>query len=80
MPLLGLTIKAVSTSVPRKKDGVKGYQNVARTDLGSASSSSSGSEIQTEVDEREKPRRMKISKANKGKMPRNKGGSTRAQG
>ncbi|KAI3455686.1 hypothetical protein Pfo_012349 [Paulownia fortunei] len=78
-----LMIKAVATleitSVPRKNEGVKGYRNVLRMDIDSLRSNSSdlepqsSSEDSTEVDEREKLRRMRISKANKGNTPWNKG-------
>ncbi|KAL8466449.1 hypothetical protein ACS0TY_035512 [Phlomoides rotata] len=66
------------TSVPCKNDGVKGYRNVLMMDVDSKSNSSgiqpqSSSEDSTEVDEREKLRRMRISKANKGNRPWNKG-------
>ncbi|PIN21247.1 hypothetical protein CDL12_06037 [Handroanthus impetiginosus] len=79
----GLTVKAVATletaSVTHKNEGVKGYQNVLRADVDSLRSSSSAlepqssSEDSTEVKEREKLRRMRISKANKGCTPWNKG-------
>ncbi|KAL7100329.1 hypothetical protein ACP275_09G139900 [Erythranthe tilingii] len=79
-----VTIKAVATleitSVPRK-ERVKGYTNVLRMDIGSASSSSSSLETpqsssedeSAELDEREKLRRMRISNANRGNTPWNKG-------
>ncbi|KAG8388450.1 hypothetical protein BUALT_Bualt02G0127100 [Buddleja alternifolia] len=80
----GLIIKAVATleltSVSSKKEGVKnGYQNMLRMDIDSVRSNGSETELQsssedsTEADEREKLRRMRISKANKGNTPWNKG-------
>ncbi|CAA0821182.1 Unknown protein [Striga hermonthica] len=78
-----LTIEAVATleitSVPRDNGGVKVYQNALRMDLDSVRSISSDSKAEssndgsTEMDEREKMRREKISKANKGNVPWNKG-------
>ncbi|KAL2555056.1 hypothetical protein Fot_08675 [Forsythia ovata] len=76
-------IKAVatleSTCVTRKSEELKEYQNTWGMDIDSRSSNSSMNEPQsssedpTEVDEREKLRRMRISKANKGNTPWNKG-------
>ncbi|KAL2462399.1 hypothetical protein Fot_53636 [Forsythia ovata] len=75
----GVMIKAVatleSTSTTRKND----YQNALRMDVDSRSSNGfmvgrqSSSENSTEVDERETLRRLRISKANKGNRPWNKG-------
>lgn len=76
-------IKSVATlesaCVIRKREHVKEYQTTWGTDIESRSSNSamdepqSSSEDPTEVDEREKLRRMRISKANKGNTPWNKG-------
>ncbi|KAG8380225.1 hypothetical protein BUALT_Bualt07G0171200 [Buddleja alternifolia] len=78
-----LMINAVATlettSVTHKNEGVKGSENVSRMDVDSVRSNSPDSEPQSssedsmEVDEREKLRRMRISKANKGNTPWNKG-------
>ncbi|XP_047957991.1 uncharacterized protein LOC125203642 [Salvia hispanica] len=79
-----LMIKAVGTleivSVPCKSGGVKRLQNALMMDVDSVRSSSteieaaqSSSEDSTDVDERERLRRMRISKANKGNTPWNKG-------
>ncbi|XP_047960321.1 uncharacterized protein LOC125205437 [Salvia hispanica] len=79
-----LTIKAVGTleiaSVTCKSGGVKRLQNVLMMDVDSVRSNSteieppqSSSEDSTDVDERERLRRMRISKANKGNTPWNKG-------
>ncbi|KAL2539067.1 hypothetical protein Adt_00045 [Abeliophyllum distichum] len=75
----GVMIKAVatleSTSTTRKND----YQNALRMDVDSRSSNGfmvgrqSSSENSTEVDERETLRRLRISQANKGNRPWNKG-------
>ncbi|CAA0829502.1 Unknown protein [Striga hermonthica] len=77
-----LRIKAFATlettSVP-KNNGAKGCQSVLRMDMDSVGSNSSDSQMEsssedsTELDERERLRRMKISEANKGKTPWNKG-------
>ncbi|KAK4427456.1 hypothetical protein Salat_1514500 [Sesamum alatum] len=79
----GLMIKSVATlefpGVTGKSGGVRGYQNVLRMDVDSVKpncpdfESQSSSEDSVEVDEREKLRRMRISKANKGNTPWNKG-------
>lgn len=80
----GLMIKAVGTleiaSVPCKSGGVKRLQNVLMMDVDSVRSNStdfeppkSSSEDSTDVEERERLRRMRISKANKGNTPWNKG-------
>ncbi|CAI9766053.1 unnamed protein product [Fraxinus pennsylvanica] len=79
----GLMIKAVatleSTCVTRKSEEVKEYQNTWGMNIDSRNFNSSmyeprsSSEDPTEVDEREKLRRMRISKANKGNTPWNKG-------
>ncbi|KAL0354413.1 UNVERIFIED_CONTAM: hypothetical protein Sradi_3888200 [Sesamum radiatum] len=67
------------TGVTGKSGGIRGYQNVLRMDVDSVRPNSSNfksqssSEDSTEVDEREKLRRMRISKANKGNTPWNKG-------
>lgn len=66
------------TSVPCENEGVKGKLNVLMMDVDSKSNTSgfqpqSSSEDSTEVDERERLRRMRISKANKGNRPWNKG-------
>lgn len=76
-------IKSVATlesaCVIRKSEHVKEYQTTWGTDIESRSSNSamdepqSSSEDPSEVDEREKLRRMRISKANKGNTPWNKG-------
>ncbi|KAK6128089.1 hypothetical protein DH2020_038172 [Rehmannia glutinosa] len=76
-------IKAVATletaSVKLKNDGVKGYENMLRVDIDSVRSNFpafeplSSSEDSMEVGKREKLRRMRISKANKGNTPWNKG-------
>ncbi|XP_057770455.1 uncharacterized protein LOC130990238 [Salvia miltiorrhiza] len=79
-----LMIRAVGTleiaSVPCKNGGVKRLQNVLMMDVDSVRSNStdfeppqSSSEGSTDVDDREKLRRMRISKANKGNTPWNKG-------
>ncbi|GFP90566.1 hypothetical protein PHJA_001200700 [Phtheirospermum japonicum] len=78
-----LMIKAIATleitSAPQKNEGVNGYRNMLGMDLDSVRSNSSeiepqsSSEDSTEVAEREKLRRMRISKANKGNTPWNKG-------
>ncbi|XP_042025677.1 uncharacterized protein LOC121772589 [Salvia splendens] len=79
-----LMIKAVGTleiaSAPCKSGGVKRLQNVLMMDVDSVRSNSteieppqSSSEDSTDVDERERLRRMRISKANKGNTPWNKG-------
>lgn len=79
-----LMIKAVGTleiaSVPCKRGGVKRLQNVLMMDVDSVRSNStdfeppqSSDEDSTDVDERERLRRMRISKANKGNTPWNKG-------
>ncbi|KAG6425778.1 hypothetical protein SASPL_109982 [Salvia splendens] len=79
-----LMIKAVGTleiaSVPCKSGGVKRLQNALMMDVDSVRPSSteielaqSSSEDSTDVDEREKLRRTRISKANKGNTPWNKG-------
>lgn len=78
-----LMIKAVGTleitSVPCKNEGVKRYPKVLMMDADSVRSNSSdfephsSSEDSTKVEEREKLRRMRISKANKGNTPWNKG-------
>ncbi|KAK4413714.1 hypothetical protein Salat_2784200 [Sesamum alatum] len=79
----GLIIKAVATleigNATHKNEVVKGYQNRLRMDIDSVKSNSpafepqSSSEDSTELDERERLRRMRISKANKGNTPWNKG-------
>ncbi|KAL0341780.1 UNVERIFIED_CONTAM: hypothetical protein Scaly_1840600 [Sesamum calycinum] len=79
----GLMIKSVATlevtGVTGKSGGIRGYQNVLRMDADSVRPnpsdfrSQSSSEDSMEVDEREKLRRMRISKANKGNTPWNKG-------
>ncbi|KAI3463185.1 hypothetical protein Pfo_019848 [Paulownia fortunei] len=78
-----LMIKAVATleiaSVTYKNEGVKGYHNMLRVEIDSVRSNSPAFEAQyssedsTEMDESERLRRMRISKANKGKTPWNKG-------
>ncbi|KAL3632846.1 hypothetical protein CASFOL_025830 [Castilleja foliolosa] len=78
-----LMIKAIATleitSSTKKNEGVNGYQNMLGMDLDSVRSNSSevepqsSSEDSTEVAESEKLRRMRISKANKGNTPWNKG-------
>lgn len=79
-----LIIKAVGTleiaSVPCKSGGVKRLQNVLMMDVDSVRPNStefeppqSSSEDSTDVEERERLRRMRISKANKGNTPWNKG-------
>ncbi|KAL1538042.1 hypothetical protein AAHA92_26828 [Salvia divinorum] len=79
-----LMIKAVGTleiaSVPFKSGGVKRLQNVLMMDVDSVRLNSteiepprSSSEDSTDMDERERLRRMRISKANKGNTPWNKG-------
>ncbi|XP_011072707.1 uncharacterized protein LOC105157889, partial [Sesamum indicum] len=79
----GLMIKSVATlevtGVMGKSGGIRGYQNVLTMDVDSVRpissdfKSQSSSEDSMEVDEREKLRRMRISKANKGNTPWNKG-------
>ncbi|KAL0429964.1 UNVERIFIED_CONTAM: hypothetical protein Sradi_0622400 [Sesamum radiatum] len=79
----GLIIKAVATleigNATHKNEVVKGYENRLRMDIDSVKSNSpafeqqSSSEDSTELDERERLRRMRISKANKGNTPWNKG-------
>ncbi|XP_011079210.1 uncharacterized protein LOC105162786 [Sesamum indicum] len=79
----GLMIKAVATleigKATHKNEVVKGYENRLRLDIDSVKSNSpafepqSSSEDSTELDERERLRRMRISKANKGNTPWNKG-------
>lgn len=78
-----LMIKAVATfeiaDINCKNEGIEGYQNVLRMDIDSGRSNppvveqESSSEDSKDVSEREKLRRMRISKANKGKNPWNKG-------
>ncbi|KAL1551818.1 hypothetical protein AAHA92_19614 [Salvia divinorum] len=79
-----LMIKAVGTleiaSVPCKNGGVKRLQNALMMDVDSVRSSFTGiepaqssSEDSTDMDESERLRRMRISKANKGNTPWNKG-------
>ncbi|PIN13740.1 hypothetical protein CDL12_13638 [Handroanthus impetiginosus] len=76
----GLMIQAVATfEIAREREGVKEYENVLSMNVDSVRPNSSGleqkfsSEDSTELDEREKLRRMRISKANKGKVAWNKG-------
>ncbi|KAL0463763.1 UNVERIFIED_CONTAM: hypothetical protein Slati_0263900 [Sesamum latifolium] len=79
----GLIIKAVATleigNATHKNEVVKGYEDRLRMDIDSVKSNSpafepqSSSEDSTELDERERLRRMRISKANKGNTPWNKG-------
>ncbi|KAL8055989.1 hypothetical protein ABFX02_04G090700 [Erythranthe guttata] len=82
----GLTIKAVATlenpSVVKKSEAVKGYtKNMLNTvEIDSVSSNSTSLELQkssseesAELNDREVLRRMRISKANSGKTPWNKG-------
>ncbi|KAK2969994.1 hypothetical protein RJ640_008334 [Escallonia rubra] len=76
----GLMIKAVATLEPkfsvRSNDGNKSYPNL-QLDIGSGTHPSnehqSLDDDSEEVNEREKLRRMRISKANKGNTPWNKG-------
>ncbi|KAL0396941.1 UNVERIFIED_CONTAM: hypothetical protein Scaly_0142500 [Sesamum calycinum] len=79
----GLIIKAVATleigNATHKNEVVKGYEDRLRMDIDSVKSNSpafepqSSSEDPTELDDRERLRRMRISKANKGNTPWNKG-------
>ncbi|XP_051119565.1 uncharacterized protein LOC127243530 [Andrographis paniculata] len=75
----GLMVKAVATFEIAKKEGVKGYRNFLRMDMDSGSSNGPAFEMESsskdskEVNEREKLRRKRISKANKGNTPWNKG-------
>ncbi|KAK3025128.1 hypothetical protein RJ639_043910 [Escallonia herrerae] len=77
---VGLMIKAVATLEPkfsvRSNDGNKSYRNL-QLDIDSGTHPSvehqSLDDDSEEVDEREKLRRMRISKANKGNTPWNKG-------
>lgn len=79
----GLTIKAVATleitNIVCKNEELKQYRNTLRMDIDSIRSNAYVCELQTsgedstEVDERERLRRSRISKANKGNTPWNKG-------
>ncbi|KAK4410459.1 hypothetical protein Sango_0118900 [Sesamum angolense] len=79
----GLIIKAVATleigNATHKNEVVRGYEDRLRMDIDSVKSNSpafepqSSSEDSTELDDRERLRRMRISKANKGNTPWNKG-------
>lgn len=75
----GVMIKAVATLESTSKTRENDYHNALRIDIDSRSSNGcmverqSSSEDLIEVDEREKLRRLRISNANKGNRPWNKG-------